>query len=557
MSPNGKYAVGQSTGVGDAPEFTSYLWDTDAGKLTWMTELDESDYDKSGYFADVNDEKTIVGHFKDKKYTLTYQDMGDVFSDPISVAAVWKDGKTTSLGIGDFTLNDFTGFSDGSFAMAVSADSKTVVGYINQGNGATFTPCGWTYNEATQTWDYKKYTVPAGSLGGQIGSVSADGKVAVGYVAYRLRGMPAIWTSPDECKLIGLAPEDASYEEEFNFNYSYKISPNGQYVLFTLNNMTPCVYSVKDQKYVKIPPYADVTGLSVRAISDQGDVVGAFQYGNFFTGTYTRPFWYSYRDNKCTDFDYLIQTYAPDVDVPYSFLFSDKITSEPQSISADGTVIFGTNNASSWILRTESERVTLPEYVANVKAVNSKLREVTVSWDKTVNVPEGLTQKSYNIYCDDLLLTKVDVALLPADATRGEYIQQNVVPGVHNYSLSGEYTSENGKTYESPRTPAIAVPVAETFALPFFDDFESRDLISKGWTNELLAGNVADDLKWQLRSPGDGQNDTSSASTIIMTDKPYSAALTSRHCGWREAFCPLCKRMFAFTIILIGFLLLL
>lgn len=529
MSPSGKYAVGQSTGVGDAPTFTSYLWDTEAGKLTWMAELDETDYDKSGYFADVNDEKTIVGYFKDKKYTLTYQDMGDVFSAPICVAAVWKDGKTTSLGIGDFTLNDFTGFSDGSFASAVSADSKTVVGYINQGNSTTFTPCGWTYNEATQAWDFKRYAVPAGSQGGQIGSISADGKVAVGYIAYQLRGMPAIWTSPDECTLIELTAEDVKYKEEFNFNYGYKISPNGQYVLFTLNNMTPCVYSVKDKKYVKIPPYADATGLSVRAISDQGDVVGAFRYGNFFAGTYTRPFWYSYRDNKCTDFDYLIQTYAPDVDVPFSFQFSDKITSEPQSISADGTLIFGTNDTKSWILRTESERVTLPEYVANVKAVNSKLREVTVSWDKTAIVPDGLTQKSYNIYCDDLLLAKVDAASTPAEATRVEYIQQEVRPGVHNYSVSGEYTSESGKTYESPRTPAIAVPVAETFALPFFDDFESRDLMGKGWTNELLAGNIADDLKWQLRSPGDGQNDSSSATTIIMTDKPYSAALTSRY----------------------------
>ena len=527
MSPNGKYAVGQGVGIGDAPMYKSYLWDAENGQLTWMTELDENDFDKSGHFADVNDEKTIVGNFKDENYILSYIDMDEQFSGPICVAAVWKDGKRTSLGIGDFTMDDFNSFADGSFAMAVSADSKTVVGYINQGNSTTFTPCGWVYNESTQAWDYQRYALPEGSQGGQIGSVSADGKLAVGYAAYHLRAMPVIWTSPTECLQIELTEEDASYEDEFGFNYGYKISPNGQYVLFTLNNMIPCIYSMKDRKYVKLDGYPDATGLSVNTISDQGDVVGAFGYGNYFSGTYTRPFWFSYKDNKCTDFEYLIQTYAQGVNIPFSFNFSDKITSNPQSISADGTIIFGTNGEESWILRTSSDRITLPDYVPNVRAVNSKLKEVTVSWDKAINIPTGFILKSYKVYCDDEYLGNVD-ASQAADASRIQYVQQGVSTGLHTYSVVGEYVATNGKVYESHKSIGVEIGVVNSFALPLFDNFDSPDFTENGWTNELLLGNPRHDLKWQNRTSGDPANETASLTAIVMTDEPYSATLTSR-----------------------------
>lgn len=527
MSPDGRYAVGQKNTLGEAGVFTSYLWDADNGQLTWMTELDESDFDASGYFADVNNAKTIVGHFKDKNYLYTFDDGIDRITAPICVAAIWKNGEKTSLGIGDFTMNDFESHSDGTYATAVSADSKTIVGFVNQGNSAYFTPCGWKFNETSKTWDFERYAVPSDAKGGQIGSISADGKLAVGYIAYQFKAVPVVWTSPKEYTVIQLAKEDAEYDKEWNFNYAYKISQNGEYVLFALNNLTPCVYNVKERTYVKLITYPDITGLSARAISDQGDVVGAFKYGGYMGGEYTRPFWYSYKDNKCTDFDYFIQTYAAGVDIPFSFDFLDKVMSVPQSISADGTIVFGTNDGGSWMLHTVSERITLPECVTNIKAVNNSLKVVTISWDKVKTVPSGLSLKSYKVFCDGVLLQNIEVDSKQENGDREQYIHQNVAVGTHSYSVAGVYASVNGDMFESPKATEVIVPVVETFNLPLFDDFESNDFLLNGWNNELQEGDVLHNLKWIYHKSND-ENQTTSATNIVVTDKPYSATLTSR-----------------------------
>ena len=64
MSPNGKYAVGQGVGIGDAPMYKSYLWDAENGQLTWMTELDENDFDKVGISQTLMMKKQLLAILK-------------------------------------------------------------------------------------------------------------------------------------------------------------------------------------------------------------------------------------------------------------------------------------------------------------------------------------------------------------------------------------------------------------------------------------------------------------------------------------------------------------
>ena len=78
---------------------------------------------------------------KDPEYGITITEMGFTYTLPLNVAAVWKDGKVISLGLGTYTTSDFTNFADGSFAMAISNDAKTVVGYISKGNYSVTYPC--------------------------------------------------------------------------------------------------------------------------------------------------------------------------------------------------------------------------------------------------------------------------------------------------------------------------------------------------------------------------------------------------------------------------------
>lgn len=140
VSPNGKYVVGGGTldktwGLDNIRGFDSYIWDTETDVIETVTTFGgQDDYANAGYLTDVNDDKVICGYFKDDNYKLTMTELGYTNTLPLNVAAVWKDGQRTSLGLGGRDVSDFEYFFDGSFATAISNDSKTVVGYIGIGN---------------------------------------------------------------------------------------------------------------------------------------------------------------------------------------------------------------------------------------------------------------------------------------------------------------------------------------------------------------------------------------------------------------------------------------
>ena len=114
VSPNGKYVVGGGTldktwGLDNIRGFDSYIWDTETDVIETVTTFGgQDDYANAGYLTDVNDDKVICGYFKDDNYKLTMTELGYTNTLPLNVAAVWKDGQRTSLGLGgrDFFAAD-------------------------------------------------------------------------------------------------------------------------------------------------------------------------------------------------------------------------------------------------------------------------------------------------------------------------------------------------------------------------------------------------------------------------------------------------------------------
>ncbi len=518
MSSDGRYAVGTDI----SNYFSSYLWDATTGKVDWLTDFDlESSpekYDQSGMFSAVNKDGVIVGACKDNELMMYWDDGWDAFYQPLMSAALWKDGELTKLGIGDFSKDDFLNLEDGSCAVDLTDDGKTVVGYVMRGNTAYYTPVGWKYNDQTGEWDFSRYALLPDTDNGEIGAISADGSIAVGYAKRGVMALPVYWTSPETCVKIELTPEDAAiYEQEFNWNYAYDVSPNGEYILFTLNNIIPCVYSVKDKTYRKIIQNGDAGNLSVKSIADNGDTAGTFVYGNFFEGMSNVAFWYSYANDVFTTFDYFTGLYAPELtDLP-SFE-----TAVIKSISADGSKFFGSTGGTVWLLSTEPERRSIPKAVSNLKGVNDEAGQLHITWEPSASVPADLTPGNYNIYINGRKNATV-AAGQPLECRVKDLDQ-----GLYGIEVEQEFATADGGIMRSPRTDKLSVKVMSDFALPLFDDFASNNFDTHGWTAELAEGNIFHDLKWQYRSTDEEYNQTLTMTTIIDTDAPYTSLLTSR-----------------------------
>ena len=163
----------------DGSYSVSYLYDTNTGETQWLTEFDQNDFSKSGEFKAVNDAGVICGSSKDPDLLITYSDMFGTETRPANSAAIWKDGKCTLLYYGDFDTSKFEFLGDGSQATDISADSKTVCGYISIGNAASFYPCMWKEGNDGK-WTLEWLALPEDAKGGMTYFISDDGKTIVG-----------------------------------------------------------------------------------------------------------------------------------------------------------------------------------------------------------------------------------------------------------------------------------------------------------------------------------------------------------------------------------------
>lgn len=159
----------------DGSYSVSYLYDTNTGETQWLTEFDQNDFSKSGEFKAVNDAGVICGSSKDPDLLITYSDMFGTETRPANSAAIWKDGKCTLLYYGDFDTSKFEYLGDGSQATDISADSKTVCGYISTGNAASFYPCMWKEGNDGK-WTLEWLALPEDAKGGMTYFISDDGK---------------------------------------------------------------------------------------------------------------------------------------------------------------------------------------------------------------------------------------------------------------------------------------------------------------------------------------------------------------------------------------------
>lgn len=493
MSPNGKYVVGVSSAgtlFNAYPE--SYLYKVESEEQEWLTKYDETDLGKTGNFTDVTDEGIIAGFFKDPAYQITSE--GSTF--PVNVAAIWKNGQVTSLGIGDFELSEYKQFYDGSFAEAISNDGETVVGYIGLQNATFYFPCKWELDQANDKWEFSKLNFPADAVGGKATDVSADGSIIAGTVWYKGKEAAAYWKD-GECHLILGTGEDVTYNEDTYRNGAHTVSPNGKYIAFDFDGKVPAIFDLESQTYKKVETY-DNKSVEKLAVSDDGDLVGAYTYGHLMMGSvYRRPFWYSYKDDKTFGFDYFMSLFAPGVVPPFTFLFEEKTVAFPCAVSADGSVVMGNNDVikplggipQNWVLCAKKQEIEIPEALEQVQARSMNLKEVTVSWEKEKRVYDDLTLQAYTVYCDGQKIADVT----DDGSEHLSYVQTAVTPGFRMYSVASVFKAgKTGALIESSKSEPVTVAVADTYALPLYDDFDSGTTETNYWTKELQTGDLTE-----------------------------------------------------------------
>lgn len=530
ISPNGKYVVGNRLNV-TTDMLSSFVWNADTKEQTWQTSYDENDFDKSGKYLYVNDSGTIVGAMKDKNLKRDFP--GDDWSDPYTYyfmnATVWRNGKATKLGIGNHTTDEFDDEFDGSYATSITADGNTIVGYIYKGYVPNV-PCGWKYNATKDTYEYYEYTLPTLDGKGCINGISADGKVAVGAVAYNGARRPIVWTSPDECEEIdlGIDAKDSWGGE------AAAISPNGRYALIYVNAKKAklAVYDIENAETIDVPltNSYNVKGL---AIDDHGNFFCTIQDDKNYE---TKPYYYAAASKQLISMDYFMESYAPELTGKTPLGNS----SMPVAISADGSAVVGyqtinlgsgTSASSSWWLKFDNQAFLAPS-VTGVRLYPTGLEKLAIAW-QPVSLPEGMTLKEYEVYADGDL-----VATLSAQEAAGLSVLKTYIsatPGDHKAYVKA-ICEKKGVELSSDASETASYTVPTTYAMPMTEDFESQGFTANDWQKELVSGNTAEVLMWNVSGGNayDYENSSYFASVTSISKDPFQATLTSRFLDARQ-----------------------
>lgn len=532
VSSNGRWLVGTSTashawGPDYIIGYESFLTDLSTGETKWLTSFDESDYSKAGQFADVNNDGVICGVMKDSNYEVQVDGGDFMLTLPLNVAAVWKDGKAESLGLGTYGVADFNSSADGTFATALSNDAKTIVGYVSIGNYANVYPCGWVLNETTGKYDFVKYAYPENTIAAQINDVSGDGKIAAGSVRLNDGSSYAcFWPTPEECVLI---QDDGSGPALLGvYAQAFAVSDNGEYIGATTDGLEPVLYSVLDRNIRrKLGSYSDATDLSIGGVTDNGDVFGSYSYmyGN------TRTFWYSMDNLTTTGFDYYLYLHASDLEIPYEFDYWSSESLSFSGVSADGKVFVGNDTyGSPWVLTTNPGIVIIPPTVGKITATATSLGEITVSFNR-IELEEYMwfKAKAYVVYRNGEVVDTVGVDQLDAEGAKTvTVIDKNVDEGTYRYSAAVLYANSNtGADMLSPEVEGADVYMEANHEFPLYDNFDTQSLQTNGWTVQRDYGET-DFENWGI-GPYFGLDGSPFLMTTAVFYEPYSYSLVSRH----------------------------
>jgi hypothetical protein len=446
VSPNGQYVVGvQDNALG-------YLFNTESNKFAGLG--------IGSAALDVNSNGTICGTFKDPDFTIDTPD-GKL---PITVAGVYEQGAWKSLGIGSLDIAKLSDTEEGSQATAISADGKTVGGCLF--TNMKITPCTWTKNN-DGSWTNHVYDYPSDdkeAQGSKVMTLSGDGTIAGGWAVIELGGprLPILWKSPTDYTIVSTESSSTGI---------YSISDNGKYAVFAINNQS-VLYYIEEDRYEIIPGHAGAHIIEVTATSDNGIVIGYSQFGDFMKGIWRNGFVYSKEIGFIDIFDF-IRVFASNVQLPDEIDSNGQLFTVPMDISADGKVITGWHGPSpaystSWILKLTQLQQPLKK-PRNVKASITKENHVTLTWEAPESSASKLT--GYRIFRNNTSLIITEPNTLTYKDTN---IQNN--SGRHTYNISAVY--EQG---ESPKTDDAFVIIADSHAIPFFEDFDTGKFETNYW----------------------------------------------------------------------------
>ena len=313
VSPGGRYIIGNDLSNVYGISGASFVFDTQADTISWRTSFDGTDFSKCGQLRTITDNGVMCGVTKDMGHITNFLQE----PAPTNIATVWEDGRMTQLPYGDLDTTLIKQQEDGTFACDMTADGKTVVGYLASGNFAETYPCKWVKGN-DGIWTLQHFNLPDGYTTGTADLVSADGSLILGSVIKNWDTTLCYWLN-GEYHALTLSDADQELANRGS-SFMVGVSPNGRYVLFSLcNRVYYRIYDMQTGTYREIPSFDNEGVLGNVSITNKGDVFGSENYGSIFFGTevYYRPFWYQYSSNRLFDLTYYVKLFASDVKQPF------------------------------------------------------------------------------------------------------------------------------------------------------------------------------------------------------------------------------------------------
>ena len=466
VSRSGKYAVGynDNKGIYMGPSkvfgLESHLWDTATGEKIFSTTADYEALEKSGTFLGVNDAGTVVGYYKNSEYKANCVINGEPGYEPINCAAYWEDGEVHPLGIGPVDLEKCVRFTDGTQAIAISQDGKTIIGTYTEALIAR--PCKWT-QEADGSWLFQELPVLTDE-GVQLSNVvttgmSDDGSVISGYAELTGKGSAAVFWINDVMFQIPINYTDLDDPNKPKIeNKAWSVSANGEYIGVSMDKTIPAVYSVSEGTYRRAEFSADVRINVVKkaVVNDLGDAVYSVNPVSVANGKES-TFIYKRDLDRTIAFDYYATVYAPNTN---AYRGNDII------IGVDNTShIFTGSNAmdGGWSFGISDDDIELPAQADMVACELKGLHKVDISWPAANNTAKDWNLTGYSLYQNGRKIA--DIPYAPY-ATQYLYPLDNASVGYNTYYLTCNYQNESGKTIESPRSDMTNFTVAENFSFP-------------------------------------------------------------------------------------------
>lgn len=537
VSHDGTHVVGNKSGYTNVSHFCSYVYDVATGETTWATTYDELDYDKSGQYMSITNTGIIVGAMKNKDMLMAIEtgdyapstDVNKVSRSedeniqyvPVVSAAVWRNGKTYCLGMGNHTVEELIDETDGTYAVGASEDGSTVIGYL-QSSWIKILPCIWTYNANRDAYDYQELALPAGFKRASAIAVSADGKVIVGEGTNDNGTCPIIWTDGTP-KYVSLG------SEPYSDSHADAVSSNGRFVLMHGNGYgltsVLVVYDTTtgDKRNISIPNIDDVYQVKGMAITDEGDSYCTISYTTDYR---EKLFYYDYASSSLADINY----YLSALDITINGL-TDLSNTKVSAVSSDGKVVAGNSDSfGGWVLTLSETEAAILNAPQIKDFFFSGANEVTVRWLPYANLANDITVKQYKVYVDGSLVANVD-----ADSQVDGVYRCKTTCGYGSHTAYVVAVAEkNGKRINSATSEMLSAYLSAKNNLPLVDNFDDVYLDSNNnpvatndyWTAKRITGDDGALIKWSL----DGNNYENSSPymcTISIGTTPWQSAMTS------------------------------